>query len=173
MRKQKEEKPNKLRNYLLLLFLFLFCIVLVLYLCKIYKVNDEEKKKTPVISGAISEIYYEDLEHYLMDNPTVVLYLCTANDDVCRSFERDFKKLLKKKEYNDQIIYLNLTDLEQDDFVNNFNNSYPYKEKLTVDYPAFVLFEDGKIKSILQGTLEKPLTIVKTKQFLDINKIGE
>ena len=173
MKKTKEEKPNKLRNYLLLLFLFIFCMVIVIYLCQIYKINDEEKKKTPVISGALSEIYYEDLEHYLMDNPTVVLYLCTANDDVCRSFERDFKKLLKKKEYNDQIIYLNLTDLEQEVFVKDFNDTYVYKEKVTVDYPAFVLFEDGRIKAILQGTKEKPLTIVKAKQFLDINKVGE
>ena len=47
------------------------------------------------------------------------------------------------------------------------------KVKLTKNYPAIVLFEDNEIKYILQGKKEEPLTITKTKQFIDLNKIGE
>ena len=70
-------------------------------------------------------------------------------------------------------IYLNLTDLDQDVFVNSFNEKYKYKTKLTTNYPAFVLFEDGEIKTILQGNKEEELDLVKVKQFLDLNKVGE
>ena len=80
---------------------------------------------------------------------------------------------MKKNDYNEQVVYLNLTDLDQDEFVNAFNANYNYKIKLTTDYPAFVLFEDGKVKSVLQGSEEKPLDLVKVKQFLELNKIGE
>jgi len=161
------------KNYLILLLLFGVSMCFVLYLCELYKVNEEEKKKTPVIDGMIYEIYNDDLEHYILENPTSIIYMCTANGDVCRLFERDFKKLLKQDDYNDKLVYLNLTDLAQDKFVKEFNDKYNYKIKLTTNYPAFVLFEDGKIKSILQGKEEKPLTITKVKQFLEINEVGE
>ena len=90
--KKSEEKENKkLHNYFLLLLLFAVCVAVVLYICRIYTINKEEQLKIPIIRGYISEIYSEDLEHYVTDNPTTVLYLCVANGDSCRSFERGFK----------------------------------------------------------------------------------
>lgn len=174
VKKTKEnETKNIFHNYIILAFVCLVCIGFTLYLCEIYKVNDEEKKKTPVIDGILLEIYKDDLDHYVMDNPSAIIYMCTANDDVCRNFEKDFKKLLRKKDYRNQIIYLNLTDIDQDVFVNDFNGRYHYKNKLTTNYPAFVLFEDGEVKSILQEKNNKTLKISKVKQFLELNEIGE
>jgi len=171
--KSDKEKKKSIKNYILLVLLFAASIGLVLYLCELYKVNKEEQMKTPVIDGALLEIYSTDLDHYILDNPTTVIYMCTADNETCRVFERDFKKLLKKNDYSEQIIYLNLTDLDQDLFVEEFNNKYNYKVKLTTDYPAFVLFEDGKIKNIIQGNKDKKLSLEKVKQFLEVNEIGE
>ena len=170
---KKREKKQVIKNYIALVALFIVCMGIVLYICELYKVNDEEKKKIPVISGVLSEIYSEDLEHYLMDNPTAVIYMCAANDENCRTFERDFKKLLRQREYNDQIVYLNLTDLDQDEFVEEFNDKYHYKIKLTTKYPAFVLFEDGEVVTVLQGNEKKALKVSNVKQFLELYEIGE
>ena len=171
--KVKEEKKSTIHNYILLVVLFAVTAGLVIYLCKWYNVYHEYQKETPVIRGSIMEIVNEDLEHYILDNPTAVIYMCTAKDDECRNFEKDFKKLLKKRDYNNEIIYLNLSDINQDEFVNSFNDKYNYKIKLTTHYPAFVLFEDGKVVSVLQGNEKKPLTVLKVKQFLELNDIGE
>lgn len=167
--KDNLESKTMFRNYMLLILLFVGMIVMVLYICELYKVSDEERKRVPIIEGSLQEIYNDDLEHYIMDNPTTIIYMCTANGDVCREFERDFSKLLKKKDYSNQLIYLNLTDLNQEEFVKNFNNLYNYKKQLTSYYPAFILFEDGKVKNILQGNKDKPLNIIKVKQFLELN----
>ena len=171
--KVKEEKKKAIHNYFLLAILFIATIGIVIYLCKWYNVYHEYQKETPVIRGSLMEIINDDLEHYILDNPTAVIYMCTAKDDECRSFEKDFKKLLKKRDYNNEIIYLNLSDLDQNQFVDNFNDKYNYKIKLTTHYPAFVLFEDGKVVSVLQGSQNKPLTVSKVKQFLELNEIGE
>ncbi len=171
--KELEPVPSKTHNYIILIILFVACIAFVLYICQVYKLSVEEKKKVPIISGYLMEIYHNDLEHYVLDNPSTVIYMCTANDDTCRSFERDFKKLLKKKNYNEEIIYLNLTDVDQEEFVKSFNEKYHYKIELTTHYPAFVYFEDGNVDHILQGSEKKPLTITKVKQFLELNHIGE
>lgn len=166
-------KKKVLRNYLLLLLLFVAFMGLVIYACQLYKVHEKEKMKTPIIDGMLNEIYPEDLDHYILDNPTIFIYMCTANGDTCRNFEKSFVKLLKKNDYKDKIVYLNLTDVDLDLFVEDFNNTYNYKTKLTTEYPAFVLYEDGEIKSILQEKKDKSVTLEKVKQFLELNEIGE
>ena len=108
-----------------------------------------------------------------MENPSTVIYMCTASWDACRSYEKEFKKLIEKKELKDTIIYLNLSNLDQESFVNDFNNKFKFKNKLTTNYPAFVIFRDGEISQILQGRKNKKLTIGNTKQFLELNEISE
>ncbi len=174
MAETKEQKRNiKLKNYVILVLLFLAGIGITLYLCELYRVYDEYQKQTPVIRDTLSEITSEDLEHYILENPTTVIYMCTSSDMICRNYEKDLKKLVKSKELQDTIIYLNLSNVDQDSFVENFNNKYPYKVKLTSSYPAIVVFEEGKIINLLQGKPDEKLTIVKTKQFIEIHKIGE
>ena len=169
----KEEKKIPLKNYFILLMLFSLCIGLVLYFCRMYQVYDEEQKKVPVIQGRLSEIYQEDLDHLILENPTMVIYMCTSNDSVCRDFEKSFIKLLKKNDYSNEIIYLNLTGQDVDSFIDSFNERYSYKTKLTNNYPSFVLFEDGEVQGILQGNEKKSITISKVRQFLELNHIGE
>ena len=169
--KEKKDK-KKIRNYILTILFFIACCGIVLYLRELYRVNEAEQKKIPIIQGYISEIYNDDLEHYITENPDGVIYMCIANDENCRVFEREFKKLLKKDEYVDNLVYLNLMDVDQDKFLEEFNNKYVYKVKLSREYPAFVLFEDGKVKAILQEK-DKKLDIVKVKHFLELSEIGE
>lgn len=169
----KEKKVSKtIHNYIVTVVLFMACFGGVLYLRELYKVTEEEQKRIPIIQGYISEIYNDDLEHYIMDNPNGVIYMCIANDENCRVFEREFRKLLKNNEYSDNLAYLNLTDIDQDKFLSDFNSKYIYKIKLTKEYPAFVLFEDGKVKAILQEK-DRKLDIVKVKHFLELSEIGE
>ena len=124
----EEEKERSLfKRYLILAFIFILCMGLVIYLCKCYKVYDDYQKEIPVIRDTLSEITDVDLEHYILDNPTTVIYMCTASDEVCRDFEKDFKKLVIKKEYTDKIVYLNLSGLDQEKFVEDFNNKYNFK----------------------------------------------
>lgn len=169
----KEKFSNKkVRNYIITIILFIACFGLVLYLRELYRVNDAEQKKIPVIQGYVSEIYSGDLDHYIMENPNEVVYMCVANDEDCRTFERELKKLLKNSQYSNGLVYLNLTDTDKDKFIGEFNNKYTSKNKLYNSFPAFVLFEDGKVKSILQEKEER-LDIVKVKHFLELNEIGE
>ncbi len=163
-------KKKNVKNYFILVLIFVLGIGITLYLSKLYHVYDDYQKETPVIRGVISEITNEELEHYLMENPTTVLYMCTSSDTECRSFERDFKKLIEKDDLQEEIIYLNLSDVSREEFVDSFNEKYEYRNDLTTDYPAIVLFEEGKIRKILQG---KELTIKKLEQFIEANDIGE
>ena len=166
-------KEKKMKNYVLLILLFAAAICVTLYLCNWYKVYDDYQKQTPIIRGTLLEIKSEELEHYILENPTFTIYMCTSGDDVCRKYEKKFIKLCKNMNLQEYIVYLNLSDIDQENFVNSFNNTYNYKVNLTTSYPAFVTFEDGKVKYILQGKENDPLTISKNKQYLELNNIGE
>ena len=91
----------------------------------------------------------------------------------CRNFEKDFIKFIKRDNLQDEIIYLNVSNLDADKFVEDFNKKYNYRSPLTKNYPALIMFENGKICGILQGKSDKKITISRTKQFIEMNKIGE
>jgi hypothetical protein len=173
--KKKTTQDNKktFKNYAILFGITLAFVCIVLYLCKCYNVYNEYQKEIPVIRGSLQEIVSDDLEHYLVDNPSSIIYICVANDDKCREFEKKFKKYVETKLLSDEIVYLNTTGLNQDEFVKNFNERYAKKKELTTNYPAIVLFEDGKAVSILQGKKNSSLSIEKVENFLEVNKIGE
>lgn len=168
-----ESKKIGLKNYLILGLIFLLTIILVLYLCKCYKVYNESQKNIPVIENTLTTVMPTELEHYVLDNPTTIVYMCTASATECRNYEKDLKKLVLKKDLTDKMVYLNLSNENIDEFIKTFNDKYKYKTELTGKLPAIVIFEDGKAIHILQSKKNKPITISKTNQLLELNEIGE
>ena len=168
-------KENKIpvKNYFILAFIFLIGIGLTIYFCKWYEVIDTEKKQTPVIRGVIPEISSQELDNFVLENPTTVLYLCTSDNMKCRNFEKDFKKYIIKESMENYIVYVNLTNINQVKFVKDFNNNYEYKTKLTPNYPALIYFNDGKISDMIEGTNSNKLTLSKAKDIIRKNKIGD
>lgn len=171
---QKMKNRKKIKNYILLIIIFLVTILLVWYICKWYEVYSDYQKETPIIRGTLSyEITSVELDHYILENPNCMIYMCTSTDEVCRNFERDFKKLVEKDGLQNKIIYLNLSDANTSEFVDTFNKQYSYKVLLTEYFPAFVEFTDGKITGFIEGTEKEHLTVTKASQFIDLHHIEE
>lgn len=174
MSKKNPSKGINLRNYIILIIVFLATILLVLYVAKWYQVYSDYQRETPIIRGSLNyEITGEDFDHYIMENPSSVFYMCTSSSDSCRNFEKDFKRLVVKNNLQNSIIYLNLSDNDIDKFVNSFNNNYSYKVKLTENYPVLVEFTDGKVTGLIQANKKSDLSITKVSQFLDLHHILE
>ena len=166
--KKEEKQKNYVRNYLVLIAVFIAFAIITLYLCKLYKVYEDYQKETPIIRDSLYEIKSEDLDHYVVDTSDVIIYMCTANDDACRFFEKDFKKYVNKNDVAEYVTYLNLTGTDLDEFAKNFNQQYHSKVKFNGHYPAFVAFQDGNVVSILQGNKNKKLSITKVHNFLEL-----
>lgn len=171
MNKGTEERIIPVKNYVILLIMFVAVVVLVFYLCNLYHVYDAHQRKVPVIRDTLSEIQPDELEHYVMETPSTAIYMCTAENEICRDYEKGFKKLIEKEDLQDSIIYLNLSNIDLNQFVDKFNAKYPYKVEITKNYPALVIFEDGEICAMLQGTNKQKLTLTQTEQFIEMNQI--
>ena len=174
---QKVEKTNTqknyIKNYAILIAIFVVCFGLTIYFCKWYEVYKEYQKEIPVIRGSLLEVHSEDLEHYLVDNPNAIVYMCTSYSDICREYEKKLKRFLIKNDVTDNIVYLNLTNENMEEFLENFNKKYPYRNKLKGNFPSYVVFNNGVVENILQGSQHVPLTISKTQNFLELYLVEE
>lgn len=175
MPKEKKSSLRKVptKNYVILFVVFLITFLLVYYLYHFYVVYSNYQKETPILRDVLPEITNQELEHYVQEAPTTVIYLCTASDDTCRKFEKSFKKLIEKRNLRTYITYVNLSNIDLNTFVKDFNQQYQSKQKLSNHYPALVVFEDNKIRDIIQDSKKYPLTITDTEQFLKRNRIGD
>ena len=175
MTKKKEEIRNvPLKNYIILLAIFIGTFLLTYYLYRWYKVYADYQNNIPVIRDSLTEITKEEMEHYIEENTSATIYVCTADNQNCRSFEKNFKKLVDKNALKEYIIYVGVTSQEMDQFVSDFNQKYQYKIKLTKNVPAFITFEDGEVTDILEADKDTDkLSITDVSKYLKVNKIGE
>ena len=169
---KKTEGKNYFKNYMILIGMCVLIAGITIYMCNCYNVYHEYQKQTPVIRGYLSEITTQELDNFIQENPTTTLYLCTSSADVCRNYEKKFIKIINQEELND-IVYLNIKEDEAETFPEVFNNKYSFKVSLKSNYPAFITFEEGKVRYILQGTEKEELTISKTRQYFELKKVGE
>ena len=100
-------------------FIYAVVIALVLYLASWYNTYVEYKEEIPVLQNIISEINPSEVDHYLMENPSPILYVCSASNNDCREFEESIKDSLKEKAYQD-LTYVNLENIsDKMDYLRN------------------------------------------------------
>ncbi len=170
---KKELRKIPTKNYVILMIIFIMVFLLIYYLYSWYKAYNEYQKEIPVIRDTLLEINSDEADHYIQENSDTVIYLCTASNDVCRKFEKNFKKLIEKKSLEEAITYVNLSDTSTEKFTDSFNNTYKYKNKLKNNYPALIVFKDGVIVDMVQGSKENKLTISEIEKVLKENNVGE
>lgn len=163
----KSKKKQK-QNYVVLATIYAAVIVLVLYLASWYNTYKSYQKEIPILKNVVSEINSDELEHYLTENPSQILYLCVASDSDCRKFEESVKSTLEKKDYQ-YLTYVNLEDVNDiDSYMKTLLDKYG--SDFSVErIPCLIKFTDGKITAIEDGFNRSLLTKNEALNFLDIN----
>ena len=101
-----------------------------------------------------------------------MIYLCVPSNSKCRNFETDLKKLIEKQQWKDNLTYLNLEDdVKADAILQNLTDQYQITQSLT-RYPAFLLFENGTVTEVLQGTGYTDLSMGEVEQFFEVHQIN-
>ena len=166
----KSKKKQK-KNYVVLVVIYVVVIVLVLYLASWYNTYKTYQNEIPVLKDAVSEISPSEFEHYLTENPSPVLYLCTASDSDCRDFEETIKSPLEKNNY-ESLVYINLEDVEdKETYIKGLLEGTDFTIGRT---PCLIKFTDGKVTAVEDGLNGALLTRDDALNFLDINdKAGQ
>ena len=163
----KNKKRSK-KNYVILAVIYIAVILVVLYLASWYNTYTEYKREIPVLKHVVSFISPEEVDHYLTENPSPILYLCTASDSDCREFEENIKQDLEEKNYQ-ELTYVNLESLsDKSGFLQELLDKYG--QDFSIErVPCLIKFVDGRIVSIEDGLNGAVLTRDEALEFLDTN----
>lgn len=164
-------KKVTVKDWIEVFILVIVIVCITFYLCSWYKNYKKESMSAFVLDDLVMQIRYEELDPYLLENNDKYLYICVVDDNDCREFETEIKEIIEKRQLNDMIVYLNLTDEEnKEDIIKQMNKKYGDKKKIN-GYPAFVRIKDSKIVSMVEKT-NKKLTKKKFEKFLDVNEMN-
>jgi hypothetical protein len=163
---------KKKKNYVTLAIIYLVVIVVVLYAASWYSTYQNYKTTIPVLRNIVSEINTEELDHFVLENPDGVVYMCVATDPACRSFDTNLKKELLKNGLQDSITYIDLQGVaNKENYINSIFANYGMSSNIN-NTPLFLAFENGKIVSYLGEGEATKLTVEETIKFIKKYRVG-
>lgn len=165
---KKREIPVK--NYFILGIIIIITMLIVLYISAWYKQYNDSKEVTPVITSTLREVKYDNLDTVLTERDVVIMYMCTTDENVCRTFEKKFAKYIKQNNLQDDIMYLNLGyNSNENNLLNTVYDNYK-SEKLVKKihgYPVLLIFKSGEIVDILSSSSKNKITINQVEEFFE------
>ena len=171
--KEREvEEMNLFSNYIKLFVLFVVTVLVVLFLRNLYLGKQNYKLKIPVISETVQqEINQNEIYNYVRENPNALIYVGTASDSDCRTFEIDFNQIIKNNKLEEEITYLNLEkEKGMKKFFQEFNKFYG---SFLRKYPSIVAFKDGKVEEILEVPVGNQYSSSIVQEFLNRNLVEQ
>lgn len=150
----KKEIPVK--NYVILVIIFLVTIVAVFYVRDWYNTTKEHYAQNSVMTKVIREINSDDeISNYILENQRLILYVSSGQNSEIKNFEDDFKDLIQKLDLRDEVIYMNLDNVDANNFYdllkNKFARNSKIKNQLVSSEASLYLFIDGKVTDVLNN----------------------
>lgn len=147
-----KEIPKK--NYIILAVILIFSTLFVFYLRGWYNTSKEYYSKNSEIKDVVREINQQDIDNYILESPKFILYTSSGQDSNIKQFENGFKKLIKKTGVQEDILYLNLDNVDKNEFNDYLQSKLSTNEKtssqISEESSATVyVFDNGKIKDVL------------------------
>ena len=172
MTKQKEEKKKEipLQNYVILGVIIIITLLGVIYLCSWYRQYHDNKINQPVITSVLREVQFNNLDTVLTERDMLIMYMCTTDENICRSFEKKFSEYIKDNNLTEEIVYLNLGySSDENDLLSTVYNTYKSDTlvKKVYEYPTLVIFNQGEIVDVLSSNSKNKITIDQVSEFLE------
>ena len=160
------------KNYVTLAIIYLLVIGTVLYIASWYNTYQNYKTTIPVLRNTVSEINTAELDHFVLENPEGVVYMCVASDTTCRNFDTHLKKELLKNGLQDSVTYIDLQDaINKESYITTVFANYGMSSNIN-NTPLFLAFEDGKIVSYLSEGETTKLTVEDAIKFIKKYRVG-
>jgi len=146
MKDNKRVVPKK--NYLYLLIMLLIVVFVTFGIVKISKYYDEKKLEKSYFDGYISEVTLEDMRNILTEPSSEMFIIVTeVNNENIYNIEKDIKKVIKRRDIRDNVMFINYTDNKKD--LNELNKVLGSDIK---NIPAIVYYKNGQVVTSIDST---------------------
>ena len=172
MTKQKAENKKEIptQNYIILGVIIIITLLGVIYLCSWYRQYHDNKINQLVITSVLREVQFNNLDTVLTERDMLIMYMCTTDENICRSFEKKFSEYIKDNNLTEEIVYLNLGySSDENDLLSTVYNTYKSDTlvKKVYEYPTLVIFNQGEIVDVLSSNSKNKITIDQVSEFLE------
>ena len=175
------EKIN-FKKYLLAIFLIILIISVTWLSFRWYAIHKEKKvSESYLISEKILTKEIKSIDEVIdvfseAPNTYFILLSYTGNEEVY-NLEKDLAKVIEKHKLEDQIYYLDITDIKDDDNVlDKINSSLGLNtdnSKKVTQIPTIIYYKDGVAIDIIKRQDNNIMNSGDFEKMLDINKVSE
>lgn len=168
--KKSSKKKIPVSNYVKLGLAVVATVFIAFLLRNWYISGRDYELNIPIITETLlSEINTDEVYNYVRENENAILYMGVVSDEACRNFEREFNEVIRERNLEDTITYLNITKASnKKKFISEFNKFY---DTDLLGYPSLIIFEEGEVKATLTVKTGKELNVEDAIQFLDDNSV--
>ena len=142
-----------LKNYVILCIIVISTVLAVFYVRSWYITNKEYYSRNSVIKDVTREINVDEISNYALESPKFMLYVSSGVDADVKDFENNSKKLIKKLEISEDILYLNMDNVNNDLYssLSSFSSNNKISSLIIQSKASLYVFSDGKIVGVLNN----------------------
>lgn len=151
------------KNYIYLLIIFILTISFAFGFKKLYGSYKNYLLSIPEVRGVINELNTKELLSYYNESTNNIFYFSDSSKLESRDLEKEVSKYIKKKEYQEKTIYINLKDASDEDYevINKI-----FKVNIKNMTPCFIYTSEQEVKEVILSK-ERVLTIEEIKTFFE------
>ena len=135
------EIPKK--NYFILFIVIVLSLLIAFYFRNWYKAYEDSYLSKSIVGNYLFEINYKELDNYLVENQSAIIYVGKVGNEKIRNFEKKFINAINQNDLKNKILYLDLSNYKGDT-----NNKYTINDKDITSVPNISVFKNGKLDDI-------------------------
>ena len=143
-----------LKNYVILSVIILSTVICVFYFRGWYITTKEYYSKNSVIRDVVREINAYEISNYTLESPKFMLYVSSGTNNDVKKFENRFKKIIKKYELGEDVLYLNTDNVDLNVLysnLNGFSSNNKISSLIVENKSSLYIFDEGKIIVVLNN----------------------
>lgn len=135
------EIPKK--NYFIFFIVIVLSLLIAFYFRKWYKAYEDSYLSKSIVGNYLFQINYKELDNYLVENQSAIIYVSKVGNEKIRNFEKKFINAINQNDLKNKILYLDLSNYKGDT-----NNKYTINDKDITSVPNISVFKNGKLDDI-------------------------
>ena len=142
--KMFERKIPK-KNYFIVFGVSIVVIVLSLYVRTIYLRYESSKLESGIFHNrAINQINTSDFDFAMVETNEAIMYVSYTGDKKIDRMENRLYKEMENKNLIDKVIYWNVTDLKNNEYIGMLRNKFPNVAIDINEAPILIYIRDGQ-----------------------------
>ena len=140
----KKNIPKK--NYFILILIIILVVIISLIIFRFSGLYNQNKLKRSYLYNYVNEVNINDIKNILTEPNSELFILVTEtnNDDVYK-LEKNIMKIIKKYDLRDNFIYIDYTDNEDLDKLNDIFGTKIEK------IPALLYYKNGELSEVVDS----------------------